>query len=97
IDPQTKGTQRWRADAVLEVEGSSGFGPVVAMAAIERLAPHIPDLGIVLVAVRNANHLGMLAHYVEAIAAMVFVGIALSSSEALVDVETVAACRRSPP
>ncbi|MBY3254079.1 Ldh family oxidoreductase (plasmid) [Rhizobium laguerreae] len=84
IDPQTKGTQRWRADAVLEVEGSSGFGPVVAMAAIERLAPHIPDLGIGLVAVRNANHLGMLAHYVEAIAALGFVGIALSSSEALV-------------
>ncbi|MDR9773235.1 Ldh family oxidoreductase [Rhizobium hidalgonense] len=84
IDPQTKGTQRWRADAVLEVEGSAGLGPIVAMAAIERLAPHIPDLGIGLVAVRNANHLGMLAHYVEAIAAMGLVGIALSSSEALV-------------
>ncbi|UXN62025.1 Ldh family oxidoreductase [Phyllobacterium zundukense] len=84
IDPETKGTQRWRADAVMEVEGSSGFGPVVAMAAIERLAPHIPDLGIGLFAVRNANHLGMLAHYVEAIAAMGFIGIALSSSESLV-------------
>ncbi|WP_455273686.1 Ldh family oxidoreductase [Rhizobium herbae] len=84
IDPETKGTQRWRADAILDVEGSSGFGPVVAMAAIERLATHIPDLGIGLVAVRNANHLGMLAHYVEAIAALGFVGIALSSSEALV-------------
>ncbi|MBX4958776.1 Ldh family oxidoreductase [Rhizobium lentis] len=84
VDPRTKGTQRWRADAALEVEGSAGFGPVVAMAAIERLAPHIPDLGIGLVVVRNANHLGMLAHYVEAIAALGLVGIALSSSEALV-------------
>lgn len=84
VDPETKGTQRWRADAVLEVEGSAGFGPVVAMAAIERLATHIPELGIGLVVVRNANHLGMLAHYVEAIAALGFVGIALSSSEALV-------------
>jgi L-2-hydroxycarboxylate dehydrogenase (NAD+) len=84
IDPAAKGTQRWRADAVMEVEGSSGFGPVVAMAAIERLAPHIPDLGIGLIAVRNANHLGMLAHYVEAIAAMGFIGIALSSSDSLV-------------
>lgn len=84
IDPEARGAQSWRADAVMEVEGSSGLGPVVAMAAIERLAPHIPDLGIGLVAVRNANHLGMLAHYVEAIAALGFAGIALSSSEALV-------------
>ncbi|ARQ14099.1 malate/L-lactate dehydrogenase family protein (plasmid) [Rhizobium etli] len=84
VDPQSKGTQRWRADAVLEVEGSAGFGPVVAQTGIERLAPHIPDLGIGLVTVRNANHLGMLAHYVETISAMGFVGIALSSSEALV-------------
>ena len=41
-------------------------------------------LGIALAAIRNANHIGMLAYYAEAAAARNLIGIVLTTSEALV-------------
>lgn len=84
VDPAAEGTFHWRSDAYLVGEGDDGLGPVVAAAAIARLAERVPATGIAIGAVRNANHLGMLAHYVETIAGLGLIGIALSSSEALV-------------
>lgn len=83
-DPQSQGTGRWRANAVLEVDGQRGLGPVVAMAALERLSERVPSTGIALAAIRNGNHLGMLSWYVRQAADRGFVAIAMSSSEALV-------------
>jgi LDH2 family malate/lactate/ureidoglycolate dehydrogenase len=54
------------------------------MAAIERLQERAVATGIALAAIHDSNHLGMLAYYVEQIAARGRVGIAMSSSEALV-------------
>jgi L-2-hydroxycarboxylate dehydrogenase (NAD+) len=84
VDPRSEGHTRWRSDAVLEVDGRRGLGPVVAMAALRQLRARLPKLGVCIAAVRNSNHLGMLAYYVEKIASEGAIGIAMSSSEALV-------------
>jgi LDH2 family malate/lactate/ureidoglycolate dehydrogenase len=84
IDPRTTGEGHWRSGAVLEVDGHRGLGPVVALAALDRLTERVAGSGIAMAAIRNSNHLGMLAHYVERVAASGRIGIALSSSEALV-------------
>lgn len=83
-DPRAEGEFRWRSDAVLEGDGLRGLGAVVAFRAIDRLLERVGRTGLALAAVRNAQHLGMLARYVEAIAATGRIGIAMSSSEALV-------------
>ncbi|MBN9018165.1 MAG: Ldh family oxidoreductase [Rhizobiales bacterium] len=84
VNPRTAGRSYWRSSSVLEVDGLRGLGPVVAMAAIERLQERAATSGIALAAISNNNHLGMLASYVESIAAEGRIGIAISSSEALV-------------
>lgn len=68
----------------MSVEGCRGLGPVVGAAAIDALAPAARHNGIAIAAVRNSNHLGMLAWYAERIAALGLIGIVLSTSEALV-------------
>lgn len=83
-DPVMDGVFAWRSDAVLDGDGRRGLGPVVAFAAIDRLLTRVERTGIALAAIRDAQHLGMLARYVEAIAATGRIGIAMSSSEALV-------------
>lgn len=83
-DPSTAGISRWRSNAVLEVDGERGLGPVVAMKALDQLADRVATSGIALAAISNSNHLGMLAWYVEQVAALGHIGIALSTSEALV-------------
>lgn len=75
---------RWRTDAVLDVDGRSGFGPVVARSAIDAITERARTAGVAVATVRNANHIGMLAPYVEQIAGTGQIGIALTTSEALV-------------
>jgi len=74
----------WISDAFASVDGDRGFGPVVAAVAIEAITRRAEESGIALAAVSNANHLGMLAPYVERIASAGQIGIALTTSEALV-------------
>lgn len=83
-DPRATGSRRWRSDAVLEIDGGRGLGPVVAMNALHLLGQRVTSSGIALAAIHNSNHLGMLAWYVEQVAALGHIGIALSTSEALV-------------
>lgn len=83
-DPTRRGRHSWRRSGMLQVDGERGLGPVVGMAAIDALLERVPETGIAVAAVRNANHLGMLALYAERAAQSGRIGIALSSSEALV-------------
>ncbi|MBR9764878.1 MAG: Ldh family oxidoreductase [Rhodobacteraceae bacterium] len=83
-DPLASGVVRETRPAVFTVDGGEGLGPVVMMRALERLAALTPVHGLTLAAIRNANHIGMLAYYAEAAAARNLIGIVLTTSEALV-------------
>ena len=83
-DPVASGTVRETRPAVLMVDGGRGLGPVVMMNVLEHLAVRVAGQGIALAAIRNANHIGMLAYYAEAVAARNLIGIVLTTSEALV-------------
>jgi LDH2 family malate/lactate/ureidoglycolate dehydrogenase len=74
----------WRTDVMLDVDGADGFGPVAAFAAADAVAARARRKGVALAAVRNSSHVGMLAPYVESLAEGGVVGIALTTSEALV-------------
>lgn len=82
-DPHAVGEHRWRG-SFLEVDGQNGLGPVVACAALEVVAQAARRDGVALAAVRNSNHLGMLAWYAQRVASEGLVVIAASTSEALV-------------
>lgn len=84
IDASTAGMQNWRSSSFLDVDGQKGLGPVVAHAALDRIAERARETGIAIAGIRNSNHLGMLAHYVECVAGRGQIGIVMSSSEALV-------------
>lgn len=83
-DPVATGFVRETRPAVFTVDGGRGLGPVVMMQALERLADRVPRQGVALAAIRNANHIGMLAYYAEAAVARNLIGIVLTTSEALV-------------
>ncbi|WP_225028501.1 Ldh family oxidoreductase [Xinfangfangia pollutisoli] len=83
-DPAAKGRHRWRSAGVLQVDGQRALGPVALMAALEALTTRLGTTGIAMAALRDTNHLGMLAYYVEEAAARGMIGIVLSTSEALV-------------
>jgi LDH2 family malate/lactate/ureidoglycolate dehydrogenase len=74
----------WITDAVLRVDGHRSFGPVAAFAAIDAILQRAESTGIAVATVTNSNHLGMLAPYVEHLAAAGQIGLALTTSEALV-------------
>jgi L-2-hydroxycarboxylate dehydrogenase (NAD+) len=82
--PGARGRHVWRREALLEVDGERGLGPVVVAAAVEALRERLPRTGVAAAAVRNANHIGMLAPYVEDAARTGLVAVVLSTSEALV-------------
>lgn len=84
IAPNATGSQTWAGSAFLAVDGEAGLGPVVAHAAIEQLVDRVEQTGIAIAGIRDANHLGMLAVYVQSIACRGLIGIVLTSSEALV-------------
>jgi L-2-hydroxycarboxylate dehydrogenase (NAD+) len=83
-DPVTRGTGQWRTNAVWQVDGCQGLGPVVALHALQQACEKADELGVAVSAVRNCDHLGMLAWYAEHIAAQGKILIALTISEALV-------------
>ena len=84
IDPRTQGKSHWRTPSFLKVDGLRGLGPVVALQACTMLSERASSTGVAVAGIRNSNHLGMLAYYVEHLAKDGIIGIALSSSEALV-------------
>jgi L-2-hydroxycarboxylate dehydrogenase (NAD+) len=83
-DPATTGAHEWRTRAALSVRGQRGLGPPVGMSAVEAIAGRAEEEGVALAAISDANHLGMLAPYVERLAARELIGLAWTTSEALV-------------
>lgn len=83
-DPRASGICQWQRPALVNIDGERGLGPVVMMAAMNELASAVSSCGIVIAAIRNTNHLGMLAYYAEAAAMAGRIGIVMSTSEALV-------------
>ncbi|WP_371746767.1 Ldh family oxidoreductase [Shinella sp. H4-D48] len=83
-DGRAQGACTWSRQALLDVDGERGLGPVVLMNAMRRLKQNLPETGIAVAAIRNANHIGMLAYYVEAAARDGLIAIVMSTSEALV-------------
>jgi len=84
IAPAAAPTLNWQSSSVLVVDGRRGLGPCVAAAALAELIDRAATSGVAVAAVANANHLGLLAPYVERCAAESLIGIALTTSEALV-------------
>lgn len=72
------------ATSVLRVDGHDGFGPPTAVRALDELVPIARETGVAVAAIRRAGHLGMLAPYVERLAGHGLVGLATTTSEALV-------------
>lgn len=83
-DPVTVGEHVWRRDAFLAVDGQGGLGPIVAQAALQQICERAKSSGVAVAAVRNANHIGMLAFYAERVAASGQTALVFSTSEALV-------------
>ena len=84
INAHAKGSVEWRREAVLCVDGERGLGPVVVMQTMERMRTALSEAGVAVAAIRNANHIGMLAYYVEDAVRDNLICLAMSTSEALV-------------
>ena len=80
-DPNTRGKAVWRAPAFLDMDGERGLGPVIALAALDRIRGRARETGIAVAAVSNNNHIGMLALYAEQVAREGQILLALSTSE----------------
>ncbi len=83
-DPCEVGAAQWRASAFLEVDGRQGLGPVVALKALEQAGARARATGVAIAAIRNCDHLGMLAWYAERVASAGQLLLAFTVSEALV-------------
>jgi L-2-hydroxycarboxylate dehydrogenase (NAD+) len=83
-DPCVDGDWSWRSPSFLEGNGQRGLGPVVARRACDLIAERVHSTGVAIAGIKNSNHVGMLAYYVEYLASKGMIGIAMSSSEALV-------------
>jgi L-2-hydroxycarboxylate dehydrogenase (NAD+) len=84
LQPKLEADCHWATESVLQVDGRRGFGPAVAFGAIDAISSQARRSGMAMALIRNSNHLGMLAPYVEHIAEKGQIGIALTTSEALV-------------
>jgi LDH2 family malate/lactate/ureidoglycolate dehydrogenase len=82
--PRVKPKLRWTASALLAADGGHGFGPFVAHLAVAEIRERASRTGVAAATIRNASHLGMLALYVESLAAHGAVALAFTTSEALV-------------
>jgi L-2-hydroxycarboxylate dehydrogenase (NAD+) len=82
--PASSGTHEWVGDCSLRVDGKRGLGPVVATAALGALKERSRRSGIAIAAIRNSNHVGMLAWYGESVAREGLILVASTTSEALV-------------
>jgi L-2-hydroxycarboxylate dehydrogenase (NAD+) len=74
----------WPTESVLRVDGQGGLGPVVARRAMTALAARVRDTGVAVAAIARANHLGILAPYVEDLSRQGLTTLMTTTSEALV-------------
>lgn len=83
-NPTAVGAGTWTRSGFLSVDGQQGLGPVVMLEAMNRIEPVAREAGLAIAAIRHANHIGMLAYYVEEAVRRGLIGIVMSTSEALV-------------
>ncbi|HET9598889.1 MAG TPA: malate/lactate/ureidoglycolate dehydrogenase [Anaeromyxobacteraceae bacterium] len=69
LDPRAHAAIEDRGGAVLAADGRRGFGQVVAREAIAAAVPRARALGVALLALRNASHVGRVGAYAEQAAA----------------------------
>ncbi len=81
-DPDIRVT--WRTPSFAHMDAGGALGAVAGWSAVDEARRAASTMGMVLVAVANANHVGMLAPYVEALARDGLLAIAMTTSEALV-------------
>ncbi|MGW4125461.1 Ldh family oxidoreductase [Nocardia sp. NPDC004711] len=84
LDPGTEGRSSWTRSALLEVDGEHGFGAVIAHNALAAITERARSTGVAAAAIKNNNHIGMLAYYAEKVASDGQILIASTTSEALV-------------
>lgn len=77
-------TVEWTAESVADIDGHNGLGAVIADVAVRATRQRAAVNGVALACVRRANHIGMLAPHVEQLASDDMIGLALTTSEALV-------------
>jgi LDH2 family malate/lactate/ureidoglycolate dehydrogenase len=82
--PTSSGAHEWVSDSFLRVDGERGLGPVVAVTALDALKERARRSGIAIAAIRNSNHIGMLAWYGDYVTRAGLILIAATTSEALV-------------
>jgi len=75
---------RWVTPSALRVDGARNLGPVVMDGVITRLLARVEAAGVVMAAISNAGHVGMLAPHAERFALAGSIVIMLTISEALV-------------
>ncbi|GAF71977.1 unnamed protein product, partial [marine sediment metagenome] len=63
------------------LDGDQGLGPVVGVEASNIVICKAKEIGICLVSVRRASHLGMLAYYTEFMAKEGMIGICMTNTE----------------
>jgi LDH2 family malate/lactate/ureidoglycolate dehydrogenase len=83
-DPAAEPSFTWVTPTALVVDGARGLGPCIGLRAMEALSERASSHGVAVAAMHNTNHLGLLAPYVEECAARGLIGVALTTSEALV-------------
>jgi LDH2 family malate/lactate/ureidoglycolate dehydrogenase len=84
VVPGAVTTLDWVTGAVLRADGHGGLGPVVAGRAAAALTERVRRTGVAVAAIRGANHLGILAPYVEQLSRQGLTVLMTTSSEALV-------------
>jgi L-2-hydroxycarboxylate dehydrogenase (NAD+) len=84
IDPGAEPAVSWSSPAAARVDGRRGFGPHVGSVAMLAASERAHETGVALAAVHDANHLGIMAPYAELAADAGLIGLALTTSEALV-------------
>lgn len=82
--PTATGAHEWVSDSFLRVDGERGLGPVVAVSALDALKERARRTGIAIAAIRNSNHIGMLAWYGDYVARDELILVGATTSEALV-------------
>lgn len=83
LDPAAEPTTE-RDRAVLAVDGHNGFGQVAARQAVQDLKTTAHEHGVAAATVRNANHVGRIGEWVEALADDDLVALAFCNAEPIV-------------
>lgn len=84
VNLRTTGSHDWFTEVALAVDGQHGLGPPVAMRAMDAIIGRAAEHGVAVCGISRANHLAMLAPYVEHAANEGLIGIATTTSEPLV-------------